>query len=408
MIALVCWFSFRRHRRSVSERPLDQHARLLLDFGVAGWGLAYLLDAVADRDRGARLIDAHLFGAIDPIGIGIEWLGLACALAGVALWTAPRLPVRLREPGLLLSSVVALLVVGEGVVRILAVVDPASQGFPTYRGQLWTERHVSFNSLGFRGPEPRILRAPDGKRLVVIGDSFAFGAGVDDPADRIGEVLGRLLEQRTAEDWEAVNISRPDTHTLDHLEMLSVATRLDPDLVVLIYVFNDIDYLRESTERTVLTEHPRGLLDRLHPARLGFRNSYLYQQLFVEFRTLRYTVAPGERADPYLDPELLRTHLEDVANLVDRARDAAGVACVIPFALAVQHMDTARLRYDLFVRSARESGVPICGIEGAFEGWEISELVLNRHDAHPNARAHRLAAEAAIDPLMAIYSQAPP
>ena len=65
-----------------------------------------------------------------------------------------------------------------------------------------------------------------------------------------------------------------DRHTLEEIEMLRVACGTRPDVVV-VYVFNDVDCLRPVAVRSLLSESPRSLLGRLHPARVLYRNSTL-------------------------------------------------------------------------------------------------------------------------------------
>ena len=99
-------------------------------------------------------------------------------------------------------------------------------------------RRYRVNSLGLRGRELPLQRPAGQQRVVVLGDSFAFGLGVDE-----GETFPAQLERLLAaggRSVEVVNLGVPGYHTGQELAWLERAGfALDPDLVVLLYYGND-------------------------------------------------------------------------------------------------------------------------------------------------------------------------
>ncbi|MBL4770705.1 MAG: hypothetical protein JKY61_06100 [Planctomycetes bacterium] len=95
---------------------------------------------------------------------------------------------------------------------------------------------VSINSLGFRDPERKYAK-PDGiKRVLVLGDSVAWGWGVDN-----GERFSDLLELRLGEGVEVINMGVPGYGTGQQFWNLEkFGWRYEPDLVVLCLVLNDV------------------------------------------------------------------------------------------------------------------------------------------------------------------------
>jgi hypothetical protein len=102
--------------------------------------------------------------------------------------------------------------------------------------------HVRTNSLGFRGPEIAQKKPIDRVRILVVGDSFTFGWGVEE-----GEMFGRVLEsQLTAAGVPAEVISAgvPGYATDQHFIFLRErGFALDPDLVVIAVSANDVEEL---------------------------------------------------------------------------------------------------------------------------------------------------------------------
>jgi hypothetical protein len=146
--------------------------------------------------------------------------------------------VRTIAVGLTLSAVSLAVTLGvlEAIVR-LGVLPDSAQVRTT---ELITTAESRLSRPGFRKPR----REPGSKegqfRIVVVGDSFAWGDGVhaeDAFPDRL-EV--RLNAISRGDQFEVVNWSRPGWNTVrqnrslkDHLDWL------DPDLLILSVVLND-------------------------------------------------------------------------------------------------------------------------------------------------------------------------
>lgn len=158
-----------------------------------------------DPEAGGRIADVRFFSSTAPIPILVEWAALALVVvaATVGLWhLIPRwLPAGSRLSRLarnLLASLVSLMatLLGlEAFCRVLAVVAPAPQGFPTRAQVLWSQRHARLNSLGYRDVE-HPLAPPDGRiRILLVGDSFGHGFGINDVRHRVGERLQEDLNR---------------------------------------------------------------------------------------------------------------------------------------------------------------------------------------------------------------------
>ena len=298
--------------------------------------------------------------------------------------------------GLVVWSVAALLLLGEGVVRIARCIEPVVQGFPTYSSALWSRQYVRLNQAGFRDTHHQVSRDSGGRRLLVVGDSYAYGWGIKKVEDRFGELLALRLGERTGTEWESINASRPDTHTLDHLSFLQSMLMYKPDLIVLLYFFNDIDYLRSGAPREGVSEAPTSWFDRAKPLRLLFKNSFLFQELYLRFRLMSYQFSKsGEnRYDPYRDGALLERHIGDLSRFVSMGVGTGAFVVVVPFDILTVADAEARLRYRSFVERTTKAGIPILPIANAFTDHQYGQLTVNTLDPHPNEHANRLAAEA--------------
>jgi lysophospholipase L1-like esterase len=362
------------------------------------WAASRLISALDDSTSAGSLLDLVFIGSWTPIAVVLDWcaLSVGCFAGAVFLWPSGR---RLRKLALLGGSILFIVLVAEGIARGKAILCPEPQGFPTLSHKIWSRRYVKVNSHGFRDREQALSPSSGSRRLLVVGDSIAHGTGINDPNDRFGERLAGILRGRTSLDWELTTAAEGNTHTMHHLGFLTTMLPRKPDVVVLVYTFNDIDYITPVTIHDPLAEVPASILNRFDIARVLYSNFYAFQELFVRMRLLYYEyrhrghVAP-QLASPYFNDSLLDRHMEDLKRFVASASQSASVVTIVPFDATVAFLSDSRAQYRRFVEAARRVDLPVLSIESAFDGYRREQLTINALDAHPNERAHALAAEA--------------
>lgn len=98
---------------------------------------------------------------------------------------------------------------------------------------------IQINSLGLRDREFTLVK-PDGvKRVLVFGDSFVFGVGVDQ-GHVFSTRLGELLDASSAQRFEVINMGVSGYSTdQEYLLFRELGKALDPDLVILVVCYND-------------------------------------------------------------------------------------------------------------------------------------------------------------------------
>lgn len=390
-----------RRPRPMPRGRVDLLRAIALDLAVGVWGVAYLLAAADSPAAGANLLSGNLFGSAVPMAVALHFIALTLLFIA-----ATTLVKRLRDHGQnFVLTAVAIgvgLLIAEAWVRFRALVAPTTQGFPTYTSALWDRRYVTRNALGFRDREHELVADTGTRRVLLVGDSYVFGTGIKRPEDRFGEQLELRLGAVTATTWEVINAGQPDRHTLHETQTLRCMLPYRPDVVLLLYVFNDVDYIRPVTPREGLSEAPSGLLQRLHPARVLYANFFLFQEMYLRLRALSFArdANPAVDRDPYLDEALLTRHLKDVRAFIDIAASAGAEVMVVPFDIGIAHAGPLRSRYQRFVAAAEVLGIPVTSLEPAFARRNYSRLFVSALDRHPNELAHRLAADV-VAPVVA-------
>jgi hypothetical protein len=100
---------------------------------------------------------------------------------------------------------------------------------------------VSINSVGWRDDEYSLERTPGVSRIMMLGDSLAFGWGAP-PEDVTSYRLEKLLNQDSERKYEVLNTGIGNTNTVMQTALfLNKGYRYNPDIVVLNYFINDAE-----------------------------------------------------------------------------------------------------------------------------------------------------------------------
>ena len=372
-----------------------------IDLGFAIWGCGYFIGCLFEPASRARILTFDLLHSNVPAASLMEWGGAAAVVTGVLVRLWRRAGRRAPIATGIAFGCVALLVLGEGGARWSAAYRPRPTVIPTAASARWNTEHVRFNASLFRDQDHAPYPPPGTDRFVLVGGSDAFGVGLADPADRLGEQVASRLEPLTGRAWEPVNAGVLNAGTPDQRDALRQVLSLGPRVVLVQYSFDDIEYLAPRPWPKAPGEGAANWRERLDPVRLLYVNSILFQECYLRWPafTDRFLERPAVPPDPYRDPVLLDAHLHDLAELVSAASDSGVVVAVVPVDVEIAS-DSGRLaRYRAFVASADSAGLPVWGVAEAFHGHATAELVVGTRFRHPNALAIGLVADAVVDRL---------
>ena len=159
-------------------------------------------------------------------------------------------------------SVGLVLLAAELVLRLAA---PAAGYVRT--GVQSPPRNLPFDQPDFRDLQPPGAKAPGTFRLLVLGDSFVWGAGVY-PLDTYPRRLETRLASLDSEvDFEVLSWCHPGWNTQHVWQSVRPALeRLDPDLLILSFTLNDAEPSQEAKRKQMTDslhrQTPQGRLGR--------------------------------------------------------------------------------------------------------------------------------------------------
>ncbi|MDH3211643.1 MAG: SGNH/GDSL hydrolase family protein [Myxococcales bacterium] len=248
------------------------------------------------------------------------------------------------------------------------------------------------NRHGFRGADWERAPAPGVRRIVLLGDSFAFGEGV-----RVEHTLGARLQESVNEDsgtaTEVLTLAAGGWGTRDEINYLERAgIGFEPDLVIVVYVLNDAEYA--------------GGLDLWGRFRQQYENrrlqsSYLASYVYAGFARRRLARA-------YIDDLVVRSRKQRgdwAASFGDLARgrriaESAGArfaVAIFPFLYELDAGYPFRPLHEMVAQFCTWNGIRVIDLFDAFEGHSDTDLWVHPSDQHPNEDGHRIAADALAD-----------
>ena len=336
-------------------------------------------------------------------------LVLAAAAAAPILLAAGAGAYLRREPGgpgallagnlLVLALLLALAFLGFEL-HYRFFYDATDSWGVTRTDQRWYERHVRRNNMGLRDDvDYEADLHPGRRRLSFLGDSFTMAAGVRRVEDRFASRVAGSL----AGDWETHVLALGGMDT-QH-EIVTLTRALDQgyrvERVVLVYCLNDIADLVPAWQQ--VRRRVYGHVDALpFLLRHSFALNTLHFRLLArrEPELLRYFefLRDAYAGEPWRRQQRRLALLEEVVE----AGGGELMAVIFPFVHELggeySHADAHAVLGAFWY----ERGIPWLDLLPAFRAHAGEELVVNRWDAHPNERAHAIAAEA-IAPFLAAH-----
>lgn len=253
-----------------------------------------------------------------------------------------------------------------------------------------------------REPRSQIPPRSDAFRILVIGDSFAWGDGLH-TLDAFPFRLERLLNARSDDRrFEVINWSHAGWSTRHQANSLQgEVEKLDPDLMILSFVLNDPEprHVRQRRANQVQL-YPREPTSG--PGAFLYKHSRLFAFAWTRVDNTRIR---RELTDYYVELFEGETWINCKWALGDLNELASGhgvpVAMVIWPLFDTEVFDDSYPYLELIAKArkaARTLKWPVLDLFPSFRGLDGRRLALIPYtDSHPSDLAHRIAADAMLD-----------
>lgn len=282
----------------------------------------------------------------------------------------------------------------------------------------WEARHITpyERVLAFSNGEGMIYRddrpfpspvPKDQRHLCFLGDSFTFGHGVADVDARFSNRIREALERDRPGAFVVSNLAEPgkdlrwSTAVVERL----IADGILVDILVYVLCLNDIE-----------AYHPNHMkmyeqLADLEPRTALLRSTYFPNMLYYrtsiasipEARDYYGFLADYYQGEPW---QQMAADLQKLQSLCEKHQIELRVV-LFPFLQRLGEDTTFDDARSVVAKFSAERGIPFQDLTAALLPHRDEGLVVNRFDAHPNARAHAIAADALKKGLLADLWQTP-
>ena len=340
------------------------------------------------------------------IGMAVWLAALALLLLGV-LWYRRRR--RSKGRGLVVANIglslwMLLAVVTAGELAFACFADFSDTFNITNVSKRWLALHIDHerNNEGNRDREPFTKYVPGRKRIIFLGDSFTIGHGIKRMDDRFSDRVAAWLEQKAPGKYAVANLGDPGLEA-SQIEAIAagVMFKMQADVSMFIYVYNlnDIegymDLAGQNPLEGIYTAGPQFFL---------FRDTYLLNWLYFRFRQFqgrnnRYfeKLAASYHTSAWdgLRAKLSQLHREC------KQGDAELRMVIFPFLHDLSGDDSFKEARQRLADFCKTEKIPLLDLDPIFRQHAGENLMVSRFDAHPNERAHAIAAEAIEKDLLA-------
>lgn len=264
------------------------------------------------------------------------------------------------------------------------------------------------NSLGWRDAEHTLDKREGVYRILGLGDSYLWGQGVRQE-DICLTRLGRLLEQSAdGVSVETINTGLSGSNTAFHAELLhDVGLAFRPDLVVLHFVPNDVEPFLGGARPQIefFTNYTSIYLGEDRLSRISRLWGWARQRFLQEVRARRYVRECIASFSPSSSEWAGCRDAIDDLNDICRDHDIPLLVVVFPFFHELDGDYPFQPVHDVVRGHCRTRGIPVVDLRPYFSQYHGPELWVHPSDQHPNEIAHRVAARAAVDAILAQHER---
>jgi len=256
------------------------------------------------------------------------------------------------------------------------------------------------NSWGFRGLDIAEIDHDRDTVILILGDSYAFGYGVQF-SDAFPSVLEDALH--SAYPGKAIKVTTlalPGYNTAQYLAALKeFGPVLEPTLVVLAYHLNDLERHVRPVDTVRENHRSFSAKDYIHLLR------FILPRLAAVARALNISVvttATREVTEYADNGEAWRKNQILLKELiaVTRNLEAKVAVVILPYMVQLNDKHPALRAYNAAEQFFGSLQVPTVNAFEYLKGEDAGTLWINPFDGHPNALGHKLIAKAAADLIM--------
>ncbi|MBI3282614.1 SGNH/GDSL hydrolase family protein [Candidatus Curtissbacteria bacterium] len=268
----------------------------------------------------------------------------------------------------------------------------------------WHERHVIHNNYFFRDRDFVTNKKEGITRIAVLGDSIAFGGGIEKVEDRFSNRLEKKLRE-AGKNVEVYNLGKPGYDTEAEIVEYGKVEHLNFDIVVWEYFLNDIQPKDKSTGTPIISQNSqKGKIVTFLSDRSFFfdfvywRFSQRYQKTFQALRIADL--------NQYKNQQVLEDHkriIDDFAKDLEK-ENVKTFVIIFPSTFLLGPNYPANDIHKMMGEYFQELGLQTLDLLPDLIELDRNKLMASKFDPHPNEIVHNLAAQKLFERINAYLS----
>jgi len=265
---------------------------------------------------------------------------------------------------------------------------------------------VSINSKGWRDVEHSYDKPPGTFRIVVIGDSFVFGAGGVEAGNRFSDLLGR-----SAKNIEVINMAVPGYGADQEYQILKdEGLKYHPDLVLLCAFYNDFSESFSTINPSI--GRPKGYFsldgDQLvfHPPHFSIfyklsQYSYVLGMADLALSKISGTYWQAQHRQHWvMNQQLRRNTFTQIYRSADQLCRQRGINFVLVY-LPFQQQTISMVIQHVMSELAAGDGLKALDLMDTMRQADAVQTAYFQHDIHFNEHGNQVVAKALLQYLAA-------
>lgn len=379
--------------------------------------VVFLLKSGLSRERFTPAYNPFYTENVNYPPLGAEKVGLAALIAVLALY----FPLDCLW-GCRLGGWKKALFIGGWIVSVILVMEISMGAFiknnpPLHRPHpsfLWEVypgrkgktrvgegvRYLEVNRFGFRGNPVEEQKTPGTVRIMILGDSSAFGYGLNQDqafAPLMEDILNRDSQGKK---FEVINASVMGYTTFSSLNFFrEKGIKFNPDLLIIAHN-NDPNPDWDEDKNRAAPENLRPLMENLYRS-----NVYMTIRRFILNRKYgknpeTFKPAPVDMGKRRVSKDDFRANLKGLFDLAG----SRGIKVMVISMPIMEDEDPATLRYrEIMEKTARDNNGLFLDLFHKWQDDEHEKLFMD--DVHPNAGGHKKIAEEAARVIWSFFKQ---
>lgn len=288
--------------------------------------------------------------------------------------------VNIATLGVMVVSLIVFLEV------VFMFVSQSHEGDLSKASQIWFAKYWKpITEYGYRD-NPK-TDTDKKRKVLVLGDSFAAGHGLENIEDRFSD---RLEQKLGANQYAVYNLGVSGSDTRDEFQRLEKFP-VKPDVLVLEYFPNDIEKAAKDAGLTLGQFQPYEDIKTPGVGSLVMR-FYLPNYLYWQFPHIPPASITDFVQKSYTDTTILNPHLRDLQKIVDYARthNAKMYVVMVPF---LQNLDKSNGYTKPIETFFVQQNIPVVRLSEYLGTIPAEERIVGKNDGHASAKVNQLIAE---------------